>query len=40
MGLLYFQQRQFMAAREAFARYVAATPDAPDGARASEYLAP
>ena len=40
MGLLYFQQRQFMASREAFARYVAATPGAPDTARAAEYLAP
>ena len=39
LGLLYYQLRQLDAARAAFARYVTLAPDAPDAARAREYLA-
>ena len=39
-GLLYYQQRQLLRAREAFTRYVEQSPDAPDAARVREYLAP
>jgi Zn-dependent protease with chaperone function len=38
LGLLYYQQRQPDRAREAFARYIALSPDAPDVARIREYL--
>jgi predicted Zn-dependent protease len=38
-GLLYYQQGQLVRAREAFTRYVARNPDAPDAARVKEYLA-
>lgn len=38
LGLLYYQLRQLDAAQAAFARYVALAPDAPDAARAREYL--
>jgi predicted Zn-dependent protease len=38
-GLLYYQQGQRASAREAFARYLASRPDAPDAARVREYLA-
>ncbi|MBM3220927.1 MAG: tetratricopeptide repeat protein [Candidatus Rokubacteria bacterium] len=38
-GLLYYQQGQRARAREAFARYLASQPDAPDAARVREYLA-
>jgi predicted Zn-dependent protease len=39
LGLLYYYFRQPERAREAFARYVALRPDAPDVARVREYLA-
>lgn len=39
LGLLYYQQGQLARAREAFTRYVASRPDAPDAARVKEYLA-
>jgi tetratricopeptide (TPR) repeat protein len=39
IGLLYYQQGQLAHAREAFARYLASHPDAPDAARVREYLA-
>jgi predicted Zn-dependent protease len=39
LGLLYYHFRQPERAREAFARYVALRPDAPDAARVREYLA-
>jgi tetratricopeptide (TPR) repeat protein len=38
LGLLYYQQRQPDRAREAFMRYIALSPDAPDVARVREYL--
>ena len=38
LGLLYYQLRQIDRAREAFARYLALRPDAPDAARVREYL--
>jgi predicted Zn-dependent protease len=38
LGLLYYQQRQPDRAREAFTRYIALSPDAPDVARVREYL--
>ena len=39
LGLLYYQERETDRARAAFARYLAAVPDAPDAARVREYLA-
>ena len=39
IGLLYYQQGQLARAREAFARYLASHPDAPDAPRVREYLA-
>ncbi len=38
MGLLYYQQGQLDRAREAFTRYLARSPDAPDAPRVKEYL--
>ena len=38
LGLLYYQLRQIDRARDAFARYLALRPDAPDAARVREYL--
>ena len=38
LGLLYYQLHQIARAREAFARYLALRPDAPDAARVREYL--
>jgi predicted Zn-dependent protease len=38
LGFLYYQQRQNERAREAFARYLALKPDAPDARRIKEYL--
>jgi predicted Zn-dependent protease len=39
LGLLYYQQGQRDRAREAFARYVALSPEAPDVPRVREYIA-
>lgn len=38
LGLLYYQLRRIDRAREAFERYLALRPDAPDAARVREYL--
>lgn len=38
IGLLYYQQGRYDRAREAFERYVARNPDAPDAARVREYV--
>jgi beta-barrel assembly-enhancing protease len=38
LGLLYYQQRDNVQAREAFARYLALQPDAPDAPRIRAYL--
>ena len=38
LGLLYYQLHQIARAREAFARYLALRPGAPDAARVREYL--
>ncbi len=39
LGLLYYQQGQSERAREAFTRYIALAPDAPDAPRVKEYVA-
>ena len=39
LGLLYYQQGQSDRAREAFTRYIALAPDAPDAPRVKEYVA-
>jgi regulator of sirC expression with transglutaminase-like and TPR domain len=39
LGLLHYQHGQNERAREAFERYLALAPDAPDGLRVREYLA-
>jgi predicted Zn-dependent protease len=39
VGLLYYQQGRVEQAREAFARYLGRSPDAPDAPRVREYLA-
>jgi predicted Zn-dependent protease len=39
LGLLYFQEQDSARAREAFERYLALKPDAPDAPRIREYLA-
>jgi predicted Zn-dependent protease len=38
LGFLYYQQKENDRAREAFKRYLALKPDAPDGGRIKEYL--
>jgi predicted Zn-dependent protease len=38
LGFLYYQQRENERAREAFRKYLALKPDAPDGKRIKEYL--
>jgi predicted Zn-dependent protease len=38
LGFLYYQQKENERAREAFKRYLALKPDAPDGKRIKEYL--
>jgi len=38
LGFLYYQQKDAEHAREAFTRYLALKPDAPDGKRIKEYL--
>src|SRR5947208_11975994 len=38
LGFLYYQQKETERAREAFKRYLALKPDAPDGKRIKEYL--
>ncbi len=39
LGLLYYQEKQNARAREAFLKYLALKPDAPDAQRIKEYLA-
>ncbi|MGH7279278.1 MAG: tetratricopeptide repeat protein, partial [Candidatus Rokuibacteriota bacterium] len=38
LGFLYYQQKDNGRAREAFEKYLALTPDAPDARRIKEYL--
>ena len=38
LGLLHYQDKDFARAREAFQRYLAIRPDAPDARRIKEYL--
>ena len=38
MGFLYYQSRQSDKAKEAFRKYLALKPDAPDSRRIKEYL--
>ena len=38
LGFLYYQQKEIALAKEAFQKYLALTPDAPDAKRIREYL--